>query len=337
MRLFNRLSGLALATSVSLASGFAQVDAATAATTAQQVRALAQQGLQPLLQTNAFMVSAMAITQQSSVCDSMGDAMSVRLQSVSGSLSTGLRQTYTIYRDGNCKAKGYVISSTARKTVSGSTVTAKVDLTAKTYGAKGVNGGAMTISGSLVANTAKRTIVQTGTGLFSSSAVKESLALSCNWTAYFASDGSDPVSCKMAAVQRLAGIGKYLGTVSSMQISDDTDGTVLSGSFKSAQSSGSVGIKLTSPVPGVSLTGSLSDVSQSKLSVSDTGWKVVDSANGLTFVATVSSSGAFTATIKRSASGAKLATVAVDKFGDGTISYLVNSTSAKITNWTLAN
>ncbi|WP_237154530.1 hypothetical protein [Oryzibacter oryziterrae] len=339
MRLSSRLIGIALATSVSLAGGFAKADTVAAASTAQQVRALAQQGLQPMLHVNLMYLLSMALPSKDTKCTLFGGelARSYRVQSVKGSLPRGLHKSFTIYRDQSCKVKDIVANSVVSRAGSGDMVSANVVLSAKFYGSKGAFGGTLSLSGAFNTNEPKAKFTQTATAKFITSTTNETLALSCDWSGAFIENDRKPIVCALGAAQDLDTIGKNLGTVLSFKLESPSSHGLLSGDFRSSQSERALNVGLGRSVPSVVLKGASTPVSHSTLTATDSGWNLVDKPNDLTFTATSSWGSAFTATIERTSSRAQLATMSVDESGNGIITYRPSNTTARILNWTLAN
>ncbi|WP_237154531.1 hypothetical protein [Oryzibacter oryziterrae] len=338
MRFSNRLIGLALAASVSLAGGFAKADTVAATTTAEQVRALAQQGLQPLLQLRLMLIETIAGPNKDRTCHAFkGLPFSYKVQSVSGSISSGLHQTFTTFQDRSCKSKALVVSSVATETMSGSTSTAKVSLSAKVYDNKGAFGGTLSVSGAFGSNDSSGTYTQTAAGKFTAATTTETLAVSCDWSDYYVTQGDEPLVCSWGSAQDLDGIGKNVGSVVSLKMTAPTSIGFLSGDFKSVLSGSSLTVGLGAKVPSVVLKGASTPLSHSTFALTGNGWKLTDKSNNTSFRAVASSTGAITATISRTSSGAKLATMSIDPAGNGTITYLPRGTSTKIVFWTLTN
>jgi hypothetical protein len=312
----------------------------TASATLIEQRIIAQQGLaiplgQAVLQSQLLIF--ISVAGNLNTCSNLGyGSIKVTGHKVVGAKTTA---TATIYFDTQCKSI-YLQAPTMLVAKSGSLY--DVTETATYHNSKGATVGKLVLK---LTGVLSGSIDAAGTGTFtpSNGAPAAHLGLVCKL--------ASSSSCTGAVAQTFKSpVNLDLGSVTSLALKFKMSGSLNKVSFKSSRVSrfkGNAG-KLKISIPSNSLpviTGGTSYGTDSVVgsqanfalfSPPPTSWSITDTAHGTKFSMSMGSKGSYSGAITQISNGKKLASIAVDQSGTGTITYSDN-TKAAISTWLLAN
>ena len=304
---------------------------------------VAQEGLAVALASNVLQSQLLLVQDATSDspatnCTALSGGGAHRVSDWGGS-SDNRTLTDTIYYDGACAVPYLAAHATVITTDSGATASASVAYS-------GMSGKALgTLTTSAVAALAGSGINLEGTGTFTRpGSGPASLGLACQSTS------DTQLNCQGGVAQDFAGLGHSVGSITPLQLTTNGDLSspiTFQGSGNSTAVASLGALSIVSPdAANLAITGATPKAGSSTVAgraggfvlfpPTPTGWTITDKAQDVSFAITVTdnTTRALSATVTQLSSKAVLATLALDKSGTGTITYL-GDTPAPITSWIL--
>jgi hypothetical protein len=310
-------------------------------------RMLAQEGLSIAL-SNTIVQSQLVIydsvsafAQGGTGCMPIAGAGSVLVSSVTPVSASTADAVVTVFYDNACKSPSIQANAAITATGTGTSVTESASM----IGMQGQELGSLALTGSATSGSDSTVVIGTGQFTPAGGGAVASLGVTCTVPS------SGDVTCQSGVAQPFASVGRSTASITPLTIKPVSGGTH-EVRFKSAATTretgmlGALSITAASgnalgisgkgqPYPSTAAAGRVGNAVL--YPVAPTHWEITDATAGKTFMLRVldQKSDSWGGRVLDTATGARLAVIALDKSGTGAITYAGRASFA-VTNWLLS-